>query len=159
MSFAYSNNGLSWRAVEADWPLATGEILFDAEPTESQLSAAFPKYSQAAQQAALASQAQAALLAGMHLSSAGTPSINGVYACDRLSQSDIIAIETGINSGKGFPGGGATYSYPDVSGIMHTFNEENFTAFAAAVRDYVYCLNSVIAGQSAEMPSSTSTIA
>ncbi|HJW26437.1 MAG TPA: DUF4376 domain-containing protein [Rhodocyclaceae bacterium] len=42
MPYAYSNNGQSFRAVESDWPLADGEILFLEHPTESELLAAFP---------------------------------------------------------------------------------------------------------------------
>ena len=38
---AYSNNGLSFRYVEPDWQLAEGEVLFDHEPTISELEAAF----------------------------------------------------------------------------------------------------------------------
>ena len=38
---AYSNNGLSFRYVEPDWQLAEGEVVFDHEPTISELEAAF----------------------------------------------------------------------------------------------------------------------
>lgn len=39
---AYSNNGQSWRIVESDWTLSSGEVVFDHEPTEAELFAAFP---------------------------------------------------------------------------------------------------------------------
>lgn len=45
MAYAYSANGMSWRAVEADWPLADGEVLFAEAPTTEQLAGAFPDYS------------------------------------------------------------------------------------------------------------------
>jgi hypothetical protein len=38
---AYSNNGTSLRYVEPAWQLADGEVLFDHEPTMSELEAAF----------------------------------------------------------------------------------------------------------------------
>lgn len=41
---AYSNNGRTFRDVEPDWALDTGEILFDHEPTSEELLAAFPGY-------------------------------------------------------------------------------------------------------------------
>ncbi len=107
----------------------------------------------------LTASAQAALETGLSITSTGTPSLNGTYACDQLSQMDIIAIETSLNAGKGFPGGSATFGYPDSIGVMHSFSETNFTNFAAAIRDYVYALKSVIAGASKTLPSSTSTIA
>ena len=72
---------------------------------------------------------------------------------------DIIAIETSLNAGKGFPGGAATFNYPDANGAMHAFSESNFTDFAAAVRDYVYALKSVIAGSSSTLPAASVTIA
>lgn len=100
-----------------------------------------------------------ALSSGLTVSSAGAPSLNGIYAVDQLSQMDIIAIETSLNAGKGFPGGAAMFSYADTAGVAHSFTEANFTDFAAAVRDYVYALKSVIAGASTTLPSTTSTIA
>lgn len=103
--------------------------------------------------------AQEALAAGISIASTSTPALDGTYACDSLTQADIVAIETSLNAGKGFPGGAALFNYPDTSGAMHAFSEANFTDFAAAVRDYVYALKSVIAGASTSLPSSAITIA
>lgn len=107
-----------------------------------------------------APQKSASLLqAGLTISSTGTPALNGTYACDPLSQSDIIAIETSLNAGKGFPPGGATtFNYPDVTGAMHTFSEASFTDLAAAIRDYVYGCKAYAYGQATSLPSSTVTI-
>jgi hypothetical protein len=106
----------------------------------------------------LSQQALSALAAGITISSTGTPTLDGTYACDQLSQMDIIAVETSISAGKGFPGGATTFNYPDVIGVMHSFTEANFTDFAAAVRDYVYALKSVIAGASTTLPAASTTI-
>jgi hypothetical protein len=103
-------------------------------------------------------QAGAALDAGLSIASTGTPALNGTYAIDQLSQMDIIAIETSLNAGKGFPGGAVAFNYADTSGVMHAFTAANFADFAAAVRDYVYALKSVIAGASMTLPAPTSTI-
>ena len=103
--------------------------------------------------------AAAALAAGLMITSTSTPSISGTYAVDQLTQMDIIAIETSLNAGRGFPGGATTFNYPDTSGALHAFSETNFTNFAAAVRDYVYGLKSVIAGASMTLPGSMATIA
>lgn len=103
--------------------------------------------------------AMQALVSGITVSSASTPALNGTYACDALSQADIVAIETSLNAGKGFPGGTATFNYPDAAGALHSFSETNFTSFAAAVRDFVYACKSVIAGQSTALPPSAVTIA
>lgn len=107
----------------------------------------------------LIESAHNALAAGIEVVSAGTPALNGIYTVDQLSQMDIIAIETSINAGKGFPGGATTLNYPDASGSLHTFSETQFTDFAAAVRDFVYACKSVISGQSTVAPTSNVTIA
>jgi len=72
---------------------------------------------------------------------------------------DVIAIETSLNAGKGFPGGAHTFGYPDVTGALHSFSEANFTDFAAAVRDFVYALKAVIVGQTTTLSAATATIA
>ncbi|WP_213761827.1 hypothetical protein [Caballeronia sp. dw_19] len=100
-----------------------------------------------------------ALASGLTIASTATPALNGTYAIDQLSQMDIIAIETSINAGKGFPGGATVFNYADATGAFHSFTQANFTNFAAAIRDYVYELKSVIAGASTTLPSATSTIA
>lgn len=100
-----------------------------------------------------------AMVAGVAIMSTGTPAINGTYAVDQLSQMDIIAIETSLNAGKGFPGGSASFNYADMSGTFHSFTAASFTDFAAAVRDYVYALKAVIAGASTQLPSPSAAIA
>ncbi|ERJ35955.1 hypothetical protein L810_1213 [Burkholderia sp. AU4i] len=108
---------------------------------------------------ALVTAAQNAFLSGIKIVSGSTPAVDGTYAVDQVSQMDILAIETSINAGKGFPGGAATFNYPDTSGVMHTFSETSFTNFAAAVRDYVYALKSCMSGSLSALPSQTSSIA
>jgi hypothetical protein len=130
------------------WTVVNGALVAPAQPSEAQLAAQ-----------ALIQSAQSMLSRGLSVASAGTPNLNGTYAVDQLSQMDIIAIETSLNAGKGFPGGATTFNYPDVTGVMHAFSESNFTDFAAAVRDYVYALKSVIAGASTTLPSMSTTIA
>lgn len=106
----------------------------------------------------VAQQAAVAFSAGLQVKSAATTSLNGTYGIDSLSQADIIAIETGLNAGKGFPDGSTTFSYPDSSGVMHSFAESDFSNFAAAVRDYVYALRSAVAGTTTSLPSPIATI-
>ena len=130
------------------WTVESGSLVPPVPPTAAQLAAT-----------ALIQSAQAALAAGVAIESAGTPALNGTYAIDQLSQMDIIAIETSLNAGKGFPGGATSFNYQDASGAMHAFSESNFTDLAAAVRDYVYALKSVIAGASTILPAAAATIA
>lgn len=105
-----------------------------------------------------AEQAEVALASGLTITSTGTPALNGTYACDSLSQADIIAIETSLNAGKGFPGGATSFGYGDASGVPHTFSEADFTNFAVAVRDFVYGCKAFAAGSGASLPSASVTI-
>lgn len=107
----------------------------------------------------VAHQAAMLLSTGLSIVSTSTPAINGTYAVDQLSQMDVIAVETSLSAGKGFPGGVTTFNYPDAAGTMHAFSETNFTNLAAAVRDFVYGCKSVIAAASTVLPASSTTIA
>lgn len=107
----------------------------------------------------LAQQAALLLATGLHVVSSATPTLNGTYACDDLSQMNIIAIETGLNAGKGFPPGNATtLTYYDMAGQSHVFNEDNFTNFATAVRDFVAACKACIAGGLQALPPAEATI-
>lgn len=158
MSYCYYNNGESMRAVDPDYVAQIGEVIFHELATAAQLTAAFPAYAAAQAASAMVAQSTAALAAGLTITSTSAPALNGIYAIDQLSQMDIIAIETSLNAGKGFPGGATTFNYPDTAGAMHAFTEANFTNFAAAVRDYVYGCKAVIAGQSSTLPAATAAI-
>jgi hypothetical protein len=111
-----------------------------------------------AARAKLMAQVNSALAGGLTITSIGTSALNGTYAVDQLSQMDIIAIETSLNAGKGFPGGATEFGYPDSLGALHMFTEANFTDFAASVRDFVYGIKAVISGAETTLPPSTTTI-
>ena len=100
---------------------------------------------------------------GIVLTSTGTPTLNGTYSTTELAQSGITAIVTGIAAGLGLPGGGTTFQYLDSSNIAHTFDQSHFTAFAAAVRNFVYeckiTLAAIQTGGTATFPSNVVTIA
>jgi hypothetical protein len=130
------------------WTVVNDALVAPVPPTAAQLAAQ-----------ALVQSAQSMLTAGIAIVSTSTPALNGTYACDQLSQMDVIAIETSLNAGKGFPGGATTFNYPDIAGGMRAFSEANFTDFAAVMRDYVYALKSVIAGSSSGLPAASVTIA
>lgn len=131
----------------------------DVWPNQGEVADTDPRYLQfISPTPTLALKAVEAIAAGLAITSTGTPALNATYAVDQVSQMDIIAIETSINAGKGFPGGATTFNYQDITGAFHSFTQTNFTDFAAAVRDYVYALKSVIAGASTTLPVSTTTI-
>lgn len=107
----------------------------------------------------LAQQAQAAILAGVQITSTGTPALSGTYACDPAAQAKIMATSLFAVVNSKFPGGGATMAWADRSGAVHTFPTiAEFQAFATAVGDYVAALDAVILGQSTTLPSQPVTI-
>jgi hypothetical protein len=108
----------------------------------------------------LTQQAQAALAAGIGITSTGTPSLNGTYAIDVASQQKINSVALFIAVNQKFPGGGTTYPWLDMSGTVHTFpSTTEFNAFATAVADYVAQLDMIIATGTGTLPVSAVTIA
>ena len=103
------------------------------------------------------------LAQGCALTSTGTPALNGTYALDKDSQSNISAIADGIANGKGLPGGGSTFNYPDVMGAQHAFDAAHFVAAAAAFETFIYdfdqALETLVSGGTATMPVASVTIA
>jgi hypothetical protein len=139
--FAYSNNGLAFRALHDAGDIVAGEVFFDHKPSAGDLAAAFPGYTAAV--AVQQGQAAffAALLAGCQIVSTGTPALNATYRIDQAQQQTIAGIATGIAARNRVPGGGADFNYPDIDGNLHAFTATNFLDFASAVEDYVYALS------------------
>jgi hypothetical protein len=108
-------------------------------------------------------QYQAALAAGIAIVSTATPALAGTYAISDAQQSKITGITAGINSGKGLPGGGTTFNYPDAAGAMHPFGAADFLNFAKAIEDYVYALihaeAALLGGHAGTWPAQPVTIA
>jgi len=109
----------------------------------------------------LAQQAQAAVMAGLTVTSASAPALDGTYACDPQSQShfqaEMIALQ--YSGGTAFADGTATVAWPDVRGAVHTFAPAQFTAFALAVGAYVAALFKCMNGTATALPPATATIA
>ena len=107
---------------------------------------------------ALATNAyNAAIAAGIQITSTSTSSLNGTYAIGPNNQTAISAVMTGIANGLGLPGSGSTFYYLDTSGTPHSFTADQFKAFATAVRDYLYALDLFAAGHGSQ-PSASVTI-
>ncbi len=106
--------------------------------------------------ATLAQQAQAALAAGVTVTSASTPALDGTYACDSSAQHRIAAVSLFITVNNRFPGGGATLAWPDAAGAARVFpTTALFQAFATAVADHVAALDAVVLGTATVLPASS----
>ena len=105
----------------------------------------------------LQQQCLPALLAtGIAVVSASAPAISATYPADQAAQAQMSAIAAGIGAGRGLPGGGDTFLYPDLSGVQHTFTAAEFLAMAAAIEGYLYAFNqalsTLVAGGAATLP-------
>jgi hypothetical protein len=82
-------------------------------------------------------QAQAALATmiaqGITITSVSTSAVNGVYALDGVSTSQIFQLGTFANSFGVFPSGSSTQPYPDINSAVHMFSVTVFIAFLRAV--------------------------
>jgi hypothetical protein len=105
--------------------------------------------------------AEAQLVAGVVLTSTGTPALNGTYGTDDQTQTDINAIITFIIVNQTFPGGGTVLPFPDASGDLHVFPSiASFQAFATAYANYLAEIQIFIKSNGADgsLPSSQITI-
>jgi hypothetical protein len=104
----------------------------------------------------------AALAAGCAIVSTATPSLNGTYPIDDSSVGRITSIAAGIGSGKGLPGGGATFNLLDARGAAHAIGATDFLNLGAALESYVYALIStevaLLGGHAATWPTQPVTI-
>lgn len=86
--------------------------------------------------AVLAQQVIPSILSnGIPLISVSSPTLNGTYPLDPVSQGFMTGISTGINSGK-TPGGGSIFLY---NGIQ--FTAPQFIEVSAGLMDYIYNFN------------------
>jgi hypothetical protein len=74
-----------------------------------------------------------AIGAGCQIVSTATPALNGTYAVDETAQRNISGIAAGIAARNRVPGGGATFTYPDMAGTLHAFSAADFLNFATAI--------------------------
>ncbi|MDP9651700.1 hypothetical protein [Paraburkholderia caledonica] len=63
MRYAYSNNGVSFRAVDDDYSEQSGEVIFAGVATKEQLAEAFPGYFEHQESVAWAEYSAAAMIA------------------------------------------------------------------------------------------------
>lgn len=157
-SYIAFNDGLSLCAVDAGHVVKKDEVLFDHLPTTDELAGAFPNHAAASTAANAPAQRAAALRAGLQVTSAATPALNGTYAVDDATRNKIAVIA----AGKKLPGGGATFNYPDAGGTLHAFKQSDFANLATAVDAYAAALvqteAALVGGHGAAWPPPAVTI-
>jgi hypothetical protein len=75
------------------------------------------------------------LAQGITVTSSSAPAIDGIYALDAGMQSDLANIAATIAFTGAFPGGGASFTYPDITGLP--VNEKTFPSVAVFKSFYI----------------------
>lgn len=107
----------------------------------------------------LMTQAAGLLLNGVAITSAGTPTLNGTYACDPGTWGALSVTLQYTQANGVFPLGITTLVRPDISGAPHSFaTVAEFQAFAAAIGTYTAALVAIASGSVAVLPNPDVTI-
>lgn len=108
----------------------------------------------------LVQRAVAALFAGVAVTSAGTPALNGTYSMDPEAQGRMAGVSTYILVNGRFPGGVSSYSWTDSSGAPHVLPSTAVAqAFFSAIADRASVLEQIIANGTGTLPTAGVSIA
>lgn len=147
-----------WRTFDSGCPLLAGEVAFDHEPTAADIANTFPTVAAAMQRQAAY---PVAVAAGLTVTSTGTPAVDGVYALDPNSISNISYEAQHISTFSAFTNGTTTgMVWPLANGTFVTFpNTTVFLNFAKAAAQFMSQLKQYTVGVSGvAAPSAAITI-
>jgi hypothetical protein len=100
-----------------------------------------------------------ALYAGVQITSASDPSVNGLYACDDTTVTAVLNAAMHFRLHGHFPGDPVKLEWPDKAATMRYFaNTDVFMAFSAAISNHNAKLKQVIKTGGALPPASESII-
>lgn len=108
----------------------------------------------------LVQRAVEALFAGVAVTSAGTPALNGTYSMDPAALNRMAGTSIYIAVNGKFPGGVTTYTWVDTGGTPHVFPSTAVAqAFFTAIADRASVLEQIVATGAGTMPSGGVAIA
>lgn len=114
-------------------------------------------YAPAAPALTVTQQGATAIASGITITwSASTP-LNGTYAMDVPTQSNVQAELLAILVNGTFTNGTAAIAWPDVSGTLHTFSVAQFKILATVLGTYVGAVDAFILGIGA-LPATTAAV-
>ncbi len=147
--------------TDAQWAAWTGNFATSWEVSNGQLVPATPPPPTHAEQSA--DLLAAKLASGIAITSVSLPAVNGTYALDSVSVSQIYQIGLYASQFGTFPSGDMTQSYPDIASAQHVFSVPVFIAFLRAVAPLVSTLETqagvMAQGGTPTWPAQTATIA
>lgn len=102
------------------------------------------------------------LTTGLQIIFNSNNTLNATYALDETTMTQVGSIARDVASGLGFPLGIATFVYPDIIGVPHTFIEPEFLSLYKALRNYIASVNNAVVstafGNFALLPVNMTTI-
>ena len=164
-AYIASNNGqtIQWMDPVPD-TLPTGAVNMGGDlPTSAQLAAVFPGYAaaiaeQQAQTTAMAAY-NAAIAAGCQIVSTGTPALNGTYALDAQSISDVMSEVQFIGAFSEFSNMASTLVWPVVGGAVTFPSTAAAMSVFKSLAQYVTAWKQFSAGVTTTQPTQPVTIA
>ena len=106
----------------------------------------------------LAQQAAALLTGTVAITSTSTASLSGNYTVTQADQNHIAAEIQSIMLTNTFADGTTTVSWPDSTGVLHTFTIAEFKTFAMALGSFVAACYKCITGATTTLPNTALTI-
>ena len=107
----------------------------------------------------LPQQAGLLVMGGLAITSAGTPGIDGTYACDAAAISHVSAEMLSVVVTGAFADGAKEVVWADIAGGLHTFpSPDAFKPFAVAMAAFVAAAQKVIIGASTTLPANAAAI-
>lgn len=103
----------------------------------------------------LAQHATAELAAGLSITSASTPALNGTYPADDATAQNVTGILAAMGAGVTLP---AEMPWPAATGPAVPMSATQFKALAGAVLSFRMALAPLIAGAPGTLPSASATI-
>lgn len=100
----------------------------------------------------LAQQAQAALAAGLAVTSLSTPALDGTYPLTAEMQANLSSLEVYYGKYGTFPNKATTLTIKDMQGNSHVFTYAEFETLFKALGDYRAALIACVDGISTTLP-------
>ena len=106
----------------------------------------------------LAQQASALLAGTVAITSTTNSALSGDYTVTQTDQNHIAAEVQSIMLNNTFADGTTSVSWPDSTGVLHTFTIAEFKTFAMALGSFVAACYKCVTGASSTLPNTAMTI-
>lgn len=92
------------------------------------------------------------LMMGIVITCTGAPGLSSTYALDPLTLDQVGTVARDSACGLNLPGGYVSFAYPDINGVMRSFNASQIQHLYMAMRDFVLAITTAIAQLALQVP-------